>query len=147
MAAKKKTTKKKAKSRGGRDGDGRFREGHETGKGTRFKKGVSGNPGGREKIPESIKKLAKEKSEEALRTIIEIMRSAEKAVSTKMEIVYVPDYPTRLRAAEYVLDRAWGKPAQAITGEEGGPVNIKAEVLTDDQLATIATGGTLTCTE
>jgi hypothetical protein len=41
-----------------------------------------------------------------------------------MEIGYIPDHETRLRAARDLLDRAYGRPRQAleVTGEDGGPV-------------------------
>jgi hypothetical protein len=41
-----------------------------------------------------------------------------------MEVGYVPDHETRLRAARDLLDRAYGRPRQAVevTGEDGGPI-------------------------
>lgn len=43
------------------------------------------------------------------------------------------DPRTELAAANSVLDRGWGKPAQAITGAEGGPIEF-SQRLTDDDL-------------
>jgi hypothetical protein len=81
-----------------------------TGKG--FKKGVSGNPSGRPKIYNDMVKMARSHSTEALEKLVAIMRQKR---SPKLA----------LRAAELLLDRAWGKVPQSITGEHGeGPVKI-----------------------
>jgi Family of unknown function (DUF5681) len=89
-----------------------------------FKKGVSGNPSGRPKSHSVFIKLAQAHSVEALERLIELMRQKK---SPKIA----------LKAAELILDRAWGKAPQAITGEAGqGP--IKLEVMWKSQdVATI----------
>ena len=57
-------------------------------------------------------KLARSHSTEALDKLVEIMRNKR---SPKLA----------LKAAELILDRAWGKAPQAIVGEGGdGPVKI-----------------------
>ena len=73
------------------------------GKNPGFKKGRSGNPGGRPFVPADVRKAFQEHTEESLRVITDIMRNGKK-------------YPSavRLRAAEIVLDRAWGRPSQCI---------------------------------
>lgn len=43
----------------------------------------------------------------------------------------VPDYDLQLKAANAILDRAYGKPAQAVTGDDGGPIQIHAVNLLD----------------
>ena len=62
-----------------------------------WKKGVSGNPGGKTKATIELMRLAREHTMEAWKTIIAIMQDqkAQKIV--------------RLRAAELVLDRGHGK--------------------------------------
>ena len=78
-----------------------------------FQKGVSGNPGGRPKALREIQNLARSHSVEAIETLIGIMRNKR---SPKLA----------LKAAELILDRAWGKAPQAITGEQGqGPVRLE----------------------
>lgn len=42
----------------------------------------------------------------------------------------VPDHPVRADAATKLLDRRLGKPAQAITGAEGGPFQVEGLDLT-----------------
>jgi hypothetical protein len=69
---------------------------------SRFKKGTSGNPGGRPKGNPNIAALALKNSERAIATIIKIMDD-EKASSN-----------TRLAAAVHILDRAIGKPVQQV---------------------------------
>jgi hypothetical protein len=78
-----------------------------------FPKGVSGNPLGRPKAYTEIVKLARSHSVEAVEKLVEIMRNKR---SPKLA----------LKAAELLLDRAWGKVPQAITGEGGeGPVKLQ----------------------
>ncbi len=75
-----------------------------------FQKGQSGNPGGRPKEDAEVKALARTAGPEAIEKLLELMRG--------------DDRRTALAAAQALLDRGFGKPAQAITGEEGGPVEL-----------------------
>ena len=70
-----------------------------------FAPGQSGNPGGRPKLPNEVKELARAASERAISRAIELMES--------------PDENVALKAISTVLDRGYGKPAQAVTGEDG----------------------------
>ena len=73
-----------------------------------FKKGHSGNPGGRPKVVAEVKELAREHTSEAIETLVSIMANAESTPAA------------RVSAANSLLDRGYGKPPQHITGE-GGP--------------------------
>lgn len=82
-----------------------------------FEAGKSGNPGGRPKVPPHIKEMARALTEEAINTAAEIMRNPQETGSARMT------------AVNAILDRAYGKPAQAITGEDGeGPVELSLMV-------------------
>lgn len=73
-----------------------------------FQPGQSGNPNGRPKTDPRLKEMAQAKTEEAFAIVIECLQDEDRKV--------------RLKAAEMILDRGYGKPAQAFTGEGGGPI-------------------------
>ena len=70
-----------------------------------FQPGVSGNPSGRPKENSQVKALARVWTEQAIATLAEIMVNTEAKGSE------------RVSAAVALLDRAYGKPAQAIVGD------------------------------
>lgn len=85
-----------------------------------FKKGQVANPGGR---PKGIFALAAECQKygvEAVEFVVAVMRNSEAEVKD------------RLRAAQDLLDRGFGKPkvSTEITGVEGGPIELIVRVLT-----------------
>lgn len=71
----------------------------------KFVKGQSGNPSGKPKQDNEVKRLAKEYTIEAVERLAEWMRGSNPKASVS--------------AAVALLDRGWGKPAQAITGPDG----------------------------
>ena len=73
-----------------------------------FKKGQSGNPGGRPKVIAEVKELARARTGDAIETLVSIMTNPKAAPAA------------RVSAANSILDRGYGKPPQHITGE-GGP--------------------------
>ena len=78
----------------------------------------SGTPGGRPKELADVQQLAREKSLDAINTLAAIHADVEQPPTA------------RIAAANSILDRAFGKAPQAVTGEGGeGPVlaSIKVE--------------------
>lgn len=76
-----------------------------------FQKGQSGNPGGRPKENDEVKQLAREHGPAAIARLVVWMHSDNAKASVS--------------AANSLLDRGYGKPVQAVTGEGGeGPVQI-----------------------
>jgi hypothetical protein len=105
---------------GGRASAGRWPKGNPVGRATRFKPGVSGNPAGSTPAFEQVRTLARQYSPEAFKTLVELLRlTAEPAV--------------RLRAAEQILDRAFGRPAQAVE-LLGAIAHIDVTALSDAEL-------------
>ena len=83
----------------------------------RWKKGESGNPSGRPKLPEEIRDAARAASPKAIQILVDIMSSED------------ANQGERIKAAIAILNRAYGTPAQSveITGKEGEPLGIKIE--------------------
>ena len=79
-----------------------------------FQKGRSGNPSGRpKKTPEllDIETLARETSPEAIKRLVRWMKSDNPRAS--------------IAACTTILERAWGKPRQAVEHKSAGNVALK----------------------
>jgi HEAT repeat protein len=93
-----------------------------------FEPGKSGNPSGRPKENGYVRELARAHTERAIQALVDAL----------------DDERTRVAAATALLDRGYGKPAQAITGEDGGAIIQEVRHihdlrgLTDSELETMA---------
>jgi hypothetical protein len=78
-----------------------------------FQPGQSGNPGGRQKKDTTIIDLARAASPEAIAKIIELAKNSS-------------DPKIQIQACREILDRGYGKAAQAVelSGAEGEPLKI-----------------------
>ena len=85
-----------------------------TEKPTTFKPGQSGNPNGRPKQPKEFKALVKSNTVPALEAVIRIMNDDTAKDSD------------RIKAAELIIDRAYGKSVQPIDADVKADVNIFA---------------------
>ncbi len=83
-----------------------------------FQPGKSGNPGGRPKVLGHVRDLARAQTDTAINTLVAIMSNSKSPAAA------------RVRAAELLLDRGWGKP-EAKT-EVGLPGSF--EDLSDEKL-------------
>ena len=91
----------------------------------RFKKGQSGNPGGRPKIFTEVKQAAREHTEAAIETLVGVMNNEEATAAA------------RVAAANAILDRGWGKPESYTNMAHD---NKPLRELTDAELTVIITG-------
>ena len=87
------------------------------GKGRPFEKGQSGNPSGRPKVDKNVKEMLKAAAPKAAALLIETIEDPK----VKMEL--------RIRCAETVLDRVYGKATQPI---EGAVVSLAAQISEED---------------
>ena len=80
-----------------------------------FEKGKSGNPGGRPKEDTEVRKLAREHGVDAVKKLVELLSCGEGR--------------TEMAAANALLDRGFGKPAQSLTvsGDEDAPLVTRIE--------------------
>jgi hypothetical protein len=97
-----------------------------------FPKGVSGNPGVRPKELREVIELARAHGPEAIAVLADIMNDPESPPAA------------RVAAANALLDRGWGKPAQAVElfGNAGGPIETadvtSARDIIEGRLAEVA---------
>lgn len=77
-----------------------------------FPPGHSGNPSGRPKALVAVEEAARQHTPAAIETLGAIMQDATQPTAA------------RVRAAEILLDRAWGRPRQAVeaSGPDGKPL-------------------------
>jgi hypothetical protein len=92
----------------------------EAAKGRPFAKGRSGNPGGRPKVPESVREACRALTSDAIETLKSVMADPQSPPNA------------RVAAANAVLDRAWGRPTTEselrIGGIAGAPAIPTAAV-------------------
>ena len=89
----------------------------------RFQPGMTGNPGGRPKLADEVKQAARAHTTKAIEVLASIMNSVKANPNA------------RINAACALLDRGWGKPAQALTGPdgEGGVFVLSAVPISADE--------------
>lgn len=75
-----------------------------------WKAGQSGNPSGRSRAADELRKALEGDAPAARQRLRELLDSADEQVA--------------LKAAQFIIDHVKGKPSQAITGDDGGPVKV-----------------------
>ena len=76
------------------------------GGGRPFKPGHSGNPGGRPKQAKNVTALARQRTVDAIATLVDVM-------------LHGKNESARVRSAEVLLMRAWGPPTQETESPDG----------------------------
>ena len=94
---------------------------------TSFRPGRSGNPGGRKRLDPDVKAILEAACPDAAQLLVDMMNDEEIAPGL------------RVQCAETVLNRIYGKPAQAMTINSDAPVNMAD--LTNEELLQIILDG------
>lgn len=81
----------------------------------KFAKGTSGNPKGRPKVPDEVRRLFREATPDAARFLIETMRDE----NVRFE--------TRVDCANKIIERVYGKPNQPIDADIDAAVTFVLE--------------------
>ncbi|MGO4667710.1 DUF5681 domain-containing protein [Bosea sp. 2RAB26] len=96
-----------------------------------WQRGQSGNPKGRPSIKGPVEALAREHTEEAVRTLVELMRNG------------FPD-TVKGAAANALLNRGWGSPRQSIEADTMlPPVERMSLAQVEAELARLGVNGVL----
>lgn len=98
----------------------------------KFQPGTSGNPGGRPKGLQRLADLARQHTEEAVETLVAIMRD-ERGSPT-----------ARAAAAAQILDRGWGKPTQPVGISENSLESFTDQELENSLLDALAAEHSIT---
>ena len=86
------------------------------GPGRPFQPGQTGNPGGRPRIANNVREIARQHTDDAIRALVEVVQ--DKA------------HPQRVAAANALLDRGYGKPIQQVeVGKPGAFAELSEEEL------------------
>ena len=93
--------------------------------------GQSPNPGGRPKIAGAVRDLARQHTQLAVETLVEICQHGENEMA-------------RIAAAVALLDRAWGKPTVAIEMHDNPGPDLGALILEAHHRATEALAAPMT---
>jgi hypothetical protein len=103
---------------------------------------VAGNGGGgRKAISHEVRAMLEAKTPDAAQRLIDALDADRPVVvgnGPHATVEMVPDHDTRMKAAEAILNRLYGKPTVAVTGEDGGPLRIGADATTLEMLRKLA---------
>lgn len=97
-----------------------------------FAKGKSGNPGGRPKLDVHVRELARSHTQEALETLVSVMRDSKSPPSA------------RVAASSTIIDRGWGRAPQTV---DVNFLNQLSDGDLDKRIAQIIAGGLATGSE
>lgn len=83
-------------------------------------------------MPEAVREMLEAATPKAAKRLIDAL-DAERTIvvgsGDAAHEVSLVDHEMRTKAANHIMDRIYGKPAQALTGEDGSPLRVGVVIL------------------
>jgi hypothetical protein len=76
------------------------------------------------KLPESARKILEDATDEAAQALVACLRATKPIITDRGEGMDIPDLDMRLKAAQVLYDRVYGRPVQSVGGVDGEPVRV-----------------------
>lgn len=92
---------------------------------TKWKPGQSGNPGGRPRVPDDLKKSCRRLAARGMKVLEEIINSRDTFDENGKRTAIGASASEKVAAIKVAMEYGYGKPVQPLDGNgEGGPITV-----------------------